>query len=66
MSARSELRDPTRFGPFLVVPRTHELHKDGVLIRLPSVPFDAPRSQSSPGSFCPLPHIGWVHVPFLQ
>ena len=40
MSARSELRDPLRFGPFLVVPRTHELHKDGVLVRLPSVPFE--------------------------
>ena len=40
MSAKSELRDPIRFGPFLVVPRTRELHKDGRLVRLPSVPFE--------------------------
>jgi TolB-like protein/DNA-binding winged helix-turn-helix (wHTH) protein/Flp pilus assembly protein TadD len=40
MSARTELRDPVRFGPFLVVPRTRELHKDELLVRLPSVPFE--------------------------
>jgi len=40
MSAKSELRHQIRFGSFMVVPRTHELLKDGVLVRLPSVPFE--------------------------
>ena len=33
---------------------------------LPIVPFDVPRSHCSLGSTMPLPHIGCVHVPFLQ
>jgi len=33
---------------------------------LPVVPFEVPRSQVSPGSTMPLPHIAVVHVPVLQ